>query len=63
MDTHKSHIDYRIRFSCHYASSAVHVGLRVTSTASLADGHCEATIPVVKGRHVTMGVSRETALA
>ena len=25
------------------------VRLRVTSTASLADGHCEATIPVVKG--------------
>ena len=26
---------------------------RLTSTASLDDGHCEATIPVVKGHHVT----------
>ena len=26
---------------------------RLTSTASLDDGYCEATIPVVKGHHVT----------
>ena len=36
------------------------------STASLDDGYCEATIPVVKGHHVTqltMAGARETALA
>ena len=26
---------------------------RLTSTASLDDGYCEATVPVVKGHHVT----------
>ena len=36
---------------------------RLTSTASLNDGYCEATILVVKGHHVTMGGARETALA
>ena len=29
------------------------VGQRLTSTASLDDGYCEATITVVKGHHVT----------
>ena len=38
---------------------------RLTSTASLDDGYCEATIPLVKGapHDVTMGGARETALA
>ena len=29
------------------------VGQRLTNIGSLDDGYCEATIPVVKGHHVT----------
>ena len=43
----------RVAFTVFKHTDIKAVGQRLTSTASIDDGYCEATIPVVKGHHVT----------
>ena len=52
----------RIAFTVFQHADIKGVRQRLTSTASLDDGYCEATIPVVP-RDVKMGWARETAFA
>ena len=43
----------RVAFTVFKHADIKGVRQRLTSTASLDDGYCEATIPVIKGHHVT----------
>ena len=43
----------RVAFAVFNHADIKGVRQRLTSTESLNDGYCEATIPVVKGHHVT----------
>ena len=43
----------RVAFTVFKHADIKGVRQRITSTTSLDDGYCEATIPVVKGHHVT----------